>query len=67
VVLKGTTEQGRLGSDGDEATKTDAEEPKESTDDTVAKSLKCNEYVYKIYIGWAVCNIHVSAFGLFLF
>jgi hypothetical protein len=45
VLLKGTTEQERLGSDGDEVTKNDAEEPKESTANTVAKSLKCNEYV----------------------
>jgi hypothetical protein len=45
VSLEGTTEQDRIGGDGDEVTKNDAEEPKESTANTVAKSLKCNEYV----------------------
>jgi hypothetical protein len=43
--LEGTTEPDRLGSDGDEVTKNDAEEQKDSTASTVAKSLKCNEYV----------------------
>lgn len=45
MSLEGTTEQDRIGSDGNEVTKDDAEEPKESTASTVAKSLKCNEYV----------------------
>ena len=45
MSLEGTTEQDRIGSDGDEVTKNDAEEPKESATSTVAKSLKCNEYV----------------------
>lgn len=45
VSLEETTEQDRIGSDGDEVTKNDAEEPKESSANTVAKSLKCNEYV----------------------
>lgn len=45
MSLEGTTEQDRICSDGDEVTKNDAEEPKESTASAVAKSLKCNECV----------------------
>lgn len=47
-MLKGTTEQDKQDKqdcDGDEITKNDTEEPEQTTVNTVAKSLKCNEYV----------------------
>jgi hypothetical protein len=43
--LKGAAEQDKQDCDSGEITKSDTEEPKEETANTVAKSLKCNEYV----------------------
>ncbi|GFG36277.1 hypothetical protein Cfor_00809 [Coptotermes formosanus] len=62
VLLKGTTEQERLGSDGDEVTKNDAEEPKESTANTVAKSLKCNE-CGRLFISQLEIEFHAAKSG----
>jgi hypothetical protein len=45
LLLEGTTEQGKQDCDSGEITKNDTEEPEEGTVNTVAKSLKCNEYV----------------------
>jgi hypothetical protein len=51
VLLKGATEQVKQDCDSDEIAKTDTKEQEETTVNTVAKSLKCNEYVIlSIYI-----------------